>query len=138
MPLSIWNRPEAKRQDKSASVPLTTDQLSARKEYADTLVSHLSKPGVLESLGAFITPGNDEEKGTIMVALTLPCAGLTFTNPDGKQETTRAFTLNINATIPAPTAAKKENKPAVEVTALTYSELRAKQTAARAARQATK
>lgn len=135
MALILWDRPAAKAVDKSATIALTAEQISARQEYAASIAQHLSTPGVLEALGAFVTPGNDAEKGTLMVALTLPMPALSFTNPDGATETTRAFTLNINATIPAPSQ-KKEKVIVQPVQALSYAELRAKQIAARATKKA--
>lgn len=136
MSLILWDRPANKAADKSATIALTAEQIAARQAYAQSIVNHLSQPGVLESLGAFVTPGNDAEKGTIMVALTLPMPALTFTDPDGQQAATRPFTLNINATIPAPTSKKDKAQPtATVVPALSYAELKARQMAARNAKK---
>lgn len=135
MALNLWDRPAAKAQDKSATIALTADQITARQEYAASIAAHLSTPGVLESLGAFVTPGNDAEKGTLMVALTLPMPAISFTNPDGAIETTRAFTLNINATIPAPSTKKDKAPVNVVLPALSYSDLRKRQEEARKARK---
>jgi hypothetical protein len=128
----MWNRPGAKAIDSQATFALTAEQIIARTAFAETLSNQLSAN--LESLGAFISPGNNEEKHTLMVALSVPMPGLTFTNPDGIKETTRGYTLNINAVIPSPKTPKAD-KPVVTVPALSYSEFRAKQAAAKATRK---
>lgn len=130
--LTVYDRPGAKAIDPKATVLLTAEQLTARTEFGRQLAEQLSKPGVLESLGAFITPGNNADKGTLMVACTLSIPSITFINPDGQEEKTRPTNFNLNATIPTP-ATEKAQAAHVEVSALSYSELRRRQMQLKAA-----
>jgi hypothetical protein len=132
--LTVWNRPAEKAANKEASFALTTEQIAFRKAFGDRIAAMLSEPNTLESLGAFITPGKDEDKGTIMVALSLPVPAITFTDPDGHPSATRSFNLNVNAVIPAPEKAKTPTNTE-PVRALTYAELRAKQLEAKTAKK---
>jgi hypothetical protein len=137
MSLAIWNRPEAKSIDPSATIALTAEQVAARNEFAQHFSELLSTDGTLESLGAFITPSNNGSSN--MVALTLNIPALSFTNPDGGKESTRNFSLNINANIPVvKNTANKAARPIVATTALTYAELKAQTAARRAERAASK
>lgn len=120
--LVTFDRPANKGK---VSFPLTAEQITFRQEFATALTEQIQAN--LTELGAFITPGNDAEKGTIMVALTLPMPGMTFINPDGEAETTRPYNMNINAVLPAPGAAKAEGMGDEPIRALTYAELRARQ-----------
>jgi hypothetical protein len=117
MALSVWNRPAAKVSQ--SAFPLTPEQIATREAFVKALSEQIQDN--IELLGGFITPGNDETKGTTMVALTLPMPGLTFANPNGEEMTTRPYNINVNAVIPIGEAAKQTGGPAPA--ALTWDEL---------------
>lgn len=131
--LTVFDRPG----NKGVSFPLTDEQKTFRMEFAKALTEQIQEN--LTELGAFVTPGNDAEKGTVMVALSLPMPAISFINDEGETETTRPYNLNINAVIPLPGANKQDaGGEAQPIKALTYTELRARQLAATIAKKARK
>ena len=132
MSIPVWNRPANK--ENGATFALTEAQLATRERVCAQIHGILEEN--LEALGGFITPGNNPDKASLMVALTLPMPPLHFT-PEGAEEPeeTRAYTLNINAVIPAPKKSGETATTGEPVLALSYAELRKNQLALRAARK---
>jgi hypothetical protein len=123
--IPVWDRPSEKAKNAKASFALTETQVQARETIGKQIAALIEEN--LDSLGGFVTPGNDESKGTVMVALSLPMPAIHFrTEGAPADEETRTYTLNVNATIPAPKKAEDTSEPGEPVKALTYADLQAR------------
>jgi len=133
MALTFFDRPTHKAADPKASIALTTEQIAARQKFSNDLAEKFSEPGFLESIGAFITPGKDADKATMLLALSLMVPAVKFTDPDGASATTRPFNLNINAVVQEPGKSGQGESQALTATPRTFAEIKAAMLAKKAA-----